>query len=37
MEQGGLPTNLLVIIIAVMAFVFSIAGLVVFKVMLAGF
>jgi len=37
MGEGGLPISLLVIIIAVMIFVFTIAGLIVGKVMFAAF
>jgi len=33
----GLPTNLLVIIIAVMLFVFGVAGIIIARVLLAAF
>jgi len=36
-EGGGLPTNLLVIVIAVMVFVFGVAGLVISRVLLTAF
>jgi len=37
MGEGGLPISLLVIIIVVMVFVFSVAGLIIGKVLLAAF
>jgi hypothetical protein len=37
MGEGGLPTNLLIIIIAVMLFVFCIAGIIVGKVIFSAF
>jgi len=37
MGEGGLPTYLLIIILTVVGFVFSIAWLIIVKVMLAAF
>ena len=36
-DGGGLPTNLLVIIMAFIVFVFGVAGLIIVKMLLAAF